>query len=797
MSQLKKNHGDVTTATAGTTHTSATTTATAPAAACTNKSSAEKEVDKFLEQQKAAKKIQTIFPDLLVHLMGMGDADFWVNDIMGQVIPFLEGEAPADFQWVEHLEEGLPSAKFCDLDSLAKRLRASDKPNFQSKLKAEKEKDSETPFTFDVVYSVQALCKGLGIDDSAVNAYDFDKVNRLDFDKADRDRMQQKVLSELSFPGDGNAHFGFFLIFNAREQRFERRYGITNTSMMSCSTPDVVRSFFQINWEKVRANDGIKFTPEFYQQWMCMKDEMYSQYPIILDVLIQCMLDRYVAVGVNYAEFSVGVKDLVYRPWIFVHLSHPNAPAQFGQFQVPRVPPTITFRYLAAFNRCDVDKRCYWNEVDSLPEMTAKMALVFDENSGVKAEYFRKHLVTLDVIKRKFKESRDSNTNNIVSPLHEMCVGLDYVGDERRLPHCSFAHTDFITFLWDEREKRNGHFGFRIHAGEVQNPNELVQTVHMGVVSTVVCRILGQYCWLWKKHYPTMSEVPTNCPPPLRIANGMGFFADSQRPTSSTVPKTVVQFRTRIHMALSELRRLQIPLEVNPSGSTYLTGNPKAVSKMIFTLLANKFRVVVGSGNDGVCPTALENYHSVAAELIRVVRHFETGFVLQRHHVEALLKSYAFASFGHRIAVNSSPKEAKKQNNIVDDSSRNEPSVATVASTNTTSTAPPTSTFSADSFNLKPVVEYPTTAVAPTAQERRRSTTSETVAKNPHGALLVPNSEHVCVFFGRSCYMNCDCLSQRGWHCPRPVACHFIVPSPLNNIAISIFALTMTKPSCH
>ena len=173
---------------------------------------------------------------------------------------------------------------------------------------------------------------------------------------------------------------------------------------------------------------------------------------------------------------------------------------------------------------------------------------------------------------------------------------------------------------------------------------------------------------------------------------------------------------------------------------------------MIFTLLANKFRVVVGSGNDGVCPTALENYHSVAAELIRVVRNFDKGFGLQRHHVEALLKSYAFASFEHRIAVNSSAKEAKKQNNILDDSSRkNEPSVARVTSTNTTSTAQPTPTFSAASVNHKPVVNYPTTAVAPTAQERRRSASPESVAENPHGACLVPHSDRVCFFFFRFC----------------------------------------------
>ena len=677
MSQLKKNDGDFATTTT-TSDTSSMTTATAPAAPHTKKSSAEKVVDRFLEQQKNTKQRPVIFPDLLAHLMGMGDATFWANGIIGHVIPFLESEAPENYQWVEHLEEGPLSAKFCDLDSLAKRLSATEKPNFQSKLE-EQERDSELDFTFDVVYSVQTLCKGLGIVDPAVDKYAFDKVNKYDFDKADRDRMQQQVLSKLSFHGDGNDHFKFFLIFNAREQRFEQRYGITNTSLLrSCSSPDVVRSFFQISWEQTSVNGGIKFTPEFYQQWMCMKVEMYSQYPIILDVLIQCMLDRYVKVGVNYAEFSVGVKDLVVRPWIFVHLSRPNAPTQFGEFQVPRILPTITFRYLAAFNRCDVNEKCYLNEVgDNAAEMAGSMAEVFDEISGVKPAYFRNHLGTLADIKRKFKESRDCNNHHIVSPLHEMCVGLDYIGDERSLPHCSFAHRDFITFLWDERKKRNGHFGFRIHAGEVPIVNELFQTVHMGVVSTVICRILGQYCALWKQHHPIMPEVPPDCPPPLRIAHGMGFLkfakqtgvAESRGVCPTTVPNTVDQFRTRIHFALSELRRLRIPFEINPSGSKYLYGTRNAVSKMIFTFLNNEFRVVVGSGNDGVCPTRLGNYRSVAAELIRVVRNFDPGFFLQRNNVKALLKCYRFAAFGQRNAVNSSPKEAKKPKEVGGDHS--------------------------------------------------------------------------------------------------------------------------------
>ena len=87
------------------------------------------------------------------------------------------------------------------------------------------------------------------------------------------------------------------------------------------------------------------------------------------------------------------------------------------------------------------------------------------------------------------------------------------------------------------------------------------------------------------------------------------------------------------------------------------------------------------------------------------------------------------------------------QTNVVDDSSSTEGSVAGVNSTNTTSIAKPTSRVSADRFNRKPVVEYPTTAVASTVQERRRSANPESVVKHPHGAFLVLHSDRVCFFF--------------------------------------------------
>ena len=648
---------NATTETATPTTTTTTTVSTDSAVNSTNKSSAERFVHRFIGQQKSFTLQSTskrdtesnvsqfpIFPDLLTHLMGMGSAKFWVNSIMGKVIPWLRDEAPEHCRWIEYLEDP-SSAKFSDLERVVTLLRdPKKKKKFLSGLQRHQKDTPGIPFTYDVVYSVQTLCKGLGISNEA--------LNNPEPSEAALEWMKTQILDRLTFQGDVADQFKFYRVFNARQQQFEVRFGMTNTALQRCTSHSRINGFFEVNVEKGFNDDGLAFTPTFYPQRFAVKDDMYSQYPIILDVLLHFVLNRYASAGVNYVEFSVGVSDLVTRPWIFTHLSRPQAPSQFGTLTVPAMPKRVTFRYLAAFDRRNVHATCLLNPMEkTYAEMAHAAAVIFDS-----ASHFSAHLEILAKVKKRFAESRTSSENSNVRPLHEMCVGLDYVGDEQHLPYCSFAHKAFINFLLTERKERKerkerSSFGFRIHAGELMTNAPKYLKLHMGIVSTIICRILEAYRALWQLEHPLENEVPTSRPPPLRIANGTGFlsFTTSEDDVLPTVdptkpPSTMAELGSKIQVALGLLQTLRIPIEVCPSFSKVMSG--RNGGKALSTFLRKKFCVIVGTGNDGVFSTQLGEYHSVAAELVRAVQGTNEENKLQREEAESLLRNYMFAPFG-------------------------------------------------------------------------------------------------------------------------------------------------------
>ena len=647
------------------TQTTTTTSTTLPSAA-------EVVLESFVETQRKFTNGKTnggkndkevrLFPDLHTHLIGMGDAAFW-EKIMRDVIPnILVSAHKGDHSRIDFVEGGESAAicSFAKLDELNTALRAETKPAFYTELeKHKKDMVPSMPFTFDVVYSVQSLCKAIGRTEPMVKKETPSEEELLE--------MRGWVLKTLSSANSRDNPltttitklFRWFLVFNARRQRFEKRFGITNTSLVNRFFSDAknrgaLRSFFETN----NSHDN-RSSPHLHQQRNALKHDMISQYPIVLDVLLRCVLNTYADTGVNYVEFSIGFEDLVERPWMFLHLS-PRAvqePLHFGNWSIPVLHRRVTYRYLAAFNRREVDKLCRL-KTDSDADFVASSAIFFfqhDETTAtcsVKPEYFRKHRDRLEVLKQRFKESRShSGENGVVRPLHDMCVGLDYFGHELYHPHCSFALDVFVNFLLKERERRDGRFGFRIHVGDffhLKDLRESLMDVHMGVVAMAICRILARY-----EKEGLLNPTATNCPPPIRIGHGSEFLRYLNQdlnciPVLTANSSALAKLRNSILKALKKLRQLRIPIEVSPSSVEHIERTTAPLGNRlnpVSDLLQHEFRVVVCTDNEYVCPSALGHRQCLAAELIRASRQ------LQGFEAKSLLENYTHAAFGMREEV--------------------------------------------------------------------------------------------------------------------------------------------------
>ena len=123
----------------------------------------------------------------------------------------------------------------------------------------------------------------------------------------------------------------------------------------------------------------------------------------------------------------------------------------------------------------------------------------------------------------------------------------------------------------------------------------------------------------------------------------------------------MADFRGYIVRALQKLRKLRIPIEVNPTSNCYLhgLGQPHATANaaglfdpaLLYKLLHKGFCGIVCTDNDGIWPTRLGEYSSVTAEVIRMTRGPNKDTRLQPAHVDQLMKNYEFASFGSRDAM--------------------------------------------------------------------------------------------------------------------------------------------------
>lgn len=177
-------------------------------------------------------------------------------------------------------------------------------------------------FSYDVILTIEDLCKGLGITNSSCEGF------------------AQLAISEKlggNLP-NRSIKFQHWIIFNAKKQKFEIVYGMTveqlrNLVRINPNEPSeaaklarahLINAFSMCDAEGTapRSIDFHSFhgcfTPEFYPRRFALKDSIYSQRLDVLAALIGHIMDRYRTClpPIKYCELSISANDLS-KQWVF------------------------------------------------------------------------------------------------------------------------------------------------------------------------------------------------------------------------------------------------------------------------------------------------------------------------------------------------------------------------------------------------------------------------------------------------------------------------------------------------
>ncbi len=303
-------------------------------------------------------------------------------------------------------------------------------------------------FTYDVVLTLADLGKAFGVTTSWMVEVD--------------DLIQSKVEEKLGLHSYQNPTrprpFRLWIVFNAREQRFQVVKGMTVESLRELITVHanapsqacaLARAHLQ-NAFSMCNPDGTdarlidfdrfqgSFTPEFYPRRFALKDSIYSQRLDVLASLLVHILRRYQCClpPVRYCEISIGVGDIC-RPWVFDVLSSfpaydpiaredKNLPStstfrqmisKKGHFphlrsacatvrNNPPCVPNVTYKFLAGFNRQAV-------KADRLKDQPEAIRLL-NESPDVAIHYMLEEIAESDKEQLREEQSKPSQENNSV-----------------------------------------------------------------------------------------------------------------------------------------------------------------------------------------------------------------------------------------------------------------------------------------------------------------------------------------------------------------------------------------------
>lgn len=447
------------------------------------------------------------FVDLHTHLMGMGNSDFWLDRIDGiQDFTDQPPDSLNSFMKYKKLWNNNENRFANDdndvitelgndkilLDRFTDAAQCFLKNKFDSKdnLKFYQFIIKQENFSRDIVFSLRSL----------LEAFQIPLNEHMNINDAIHILMNLLSLNEM--PQD-------YIIWNAKEQKFDYRYGYQSSAIFNSSSNKYLLKYaFTITWEDDNAySENIhiaqsyltqnNFTPLFYPARFSLRDEIVCQDLETLKLLLENVLSNYSNSNVNYVEFSISANDIADRPWMLDILKS-------------RIDNKgVTYRFLAGFNRTSVNLNL--NETTStdandfhiffflwkimLSIFHYYWSFLFDKiyildkmNSDELIKELLKSLNQRNIAFNNLKchpiqckelaFSRETYSNHLkilkkivkrrdedIDEFSKWIVGFDLMGDEHGYPYCPFFLPEFIEFA-KEMHETNPRFGFRIHAGE-------------------------------------------------------------------------------------------------------------------------------------------------------------------------------------------------------------------------------------------------------------------------------------------------------------------------------------------
>jgi hypothetical protein len=348
-----------------------------------------------------------MFYDLHTHLMGMGNKEFWVDQIICKYLPQrfknMSKEDSIEFydkkpSLFKSTRESFDKTKITNLDEFLKeRLQQQYKEQIEWNEKSvneefvnkeyvmkEKEKEKKKQedikkkqkdidkinfnelFTHDIVYPIKDLIEII------VERYkDQKQIDKLN---------EYELACRLGADDEWGKQCKEYIIWNARKQLAEFVVGITNTYLVSLiqenkkdkedkdlkKKKQAARSIIE-NCFSMLSRDGNDpnnvdlhifrghFTPEFYPNRYLLKDFIYQQDLNVLDILMCYTLDRYAKSNIKYIEYSIGFNDSFKFPWVFKHIADPTPKdfEKFFDFDIS-VRSKVVFKFLCGIPRTSI-----------------------------------------------------------------------------------------------------------------------------------------------------------------------------------------------------------------------------------------------------------------------------------------------------------------------------------------------------------------------------------------------------------------------------------------------------------
>ncbi|UJR17832.1 hypothetical protein I4U23_004731 [Adineta vaga] len=360
-------------------------------------------------------------------------------------------------------------------------------------------------FSYDVVLKLTDLGKSLGINQ-----------------ETNRDLIELDIAEKLGFYSESSSvNFRDWIIFSAREQKFEIIYGLQVGQLRDLITIDQNAP----NEVKKQARNYIinAFTmckPDGTQTHHVDLHTFYGKFaPRILSPPISTLIGYIIEHSttclplVRYCEFSVSANDLC-RPWVFDVLrsvrvydetntqniqkdaqqnvyTPSDAYSSFSQIVLSGHFPHLEFAFKGAMspdrenNSVDLLKFTYKFLAAPLPTniksaihflyVTPAQAIILMINEIIKSKNERNSSAsdaaqaTINPFSPCLKQlEKLKKVSESTKYFFQWIVGFDLFGDELGYPYCPFVARPFINFIKNEREKEGGNknFGVRIHCGE-------------------------------------------------------------------------------------------------------------------------------------------------------------------------------------------------------------------------------------------------------------------------------------------------------------------------------------------